>query len=429
MKTGITARRLLPLVGTSAVLALALSGCSGPAVGGGGASAEGPSVEFGADTEQWNAAFEELDGEWELVWETASAAASTSGKHIQELADLMEKRSGGKVTVEIAFQQAISGKPQDGDEALGDGRTDIHLLVPFQQPSDFPVSGQILPETTVQRPGGYLSGYLAALGATNEVAWGLSEMHDEFESQGLTVMSPMPTQPSTSLACSKPIESLADFQGKQIRVGPSATYGQIEALGAVPVSVVFADLYESLQRGIVDCMVIGTSTMALIPGMTELAPYIYTPSGASFASTTGIDLVGADYKDWPLPVRQLVYDTLGEYTLITVSETFLHLDAQYDQAIAAGGGFFGFSDDVNNALAAHNKTVQEGWAGSALLEDGEAFSDDLTASLEEWNDLMVEAGFSDADFGDHEEWLKGSPSWESFNEIYNERVHTPNRPS
>ena len=428
MKLGITNRRLLPLAGASAVLALALSGCSGSAAGG-RASAEGPSVDFGASIDEWNAAFEEVDGSWELVWETASAAASSSGAHTQELADLMEERSGGKVTVEVAFQQAISGKPQDGDEALEDGRTDIHLLVPFQQPSDFPVTGQIFPELTIQRPGGYLSGYLAALGATNEVAWGLPEMHEEFEDRGLTVMAPMPTQPAASLACSKPVESLADLKGKQIRVGPAATYGQIEALGAVPVSVVFADLYESLQRGIVDCMVIGTSTMALIPGMTELAPYIYTPSGASFASTTGIDIVGSDYEEWPLPVRQLVYDTLAEYTLTTVSETFLHLTEQHKQAVAAGGGFFGLDDDVNEALAAYNKTVQDGWSSSPHLENGAAFSEELTASLEEWNDLMVEAGFSDADFSDYENWLKESPDWESFNEVYYERVHIPNRPS
>lgn len=422
-------RRLLSLAATASAFALGLTACSGPAAGGRGEGAEGPSVPFGASVAEWQAAFDALDGEWELTWETASAAASSSGQHTQEFADLMSERSGGKVTVEVAFQQAISGMPQDGDEALGDGRTDIHLLVPFQQPSDFPVSGTILPEATIQRPGGYLSGYLAAIGATNEVGWGLSELHEEYEAHGLTVMAPMPTQPSASLACSQPVESLEDFRGKQIRVGPAATYGQIEALGAVPVSVVFADLYESLQRGIVDCMVIGTSTMALIPGMTELAPYIYTPAGASFASTPGIDLVGSNYQSWPLPLRQLVYDTLMEYTLVSISETLLHLNNQLDQAVAAGGGFFGFDDDVNEALAAYNLTVQSQWRTNPLLNDGDAFADGLTAALDEWNDLMVEAGFSDADFADHAQWLSGTPQWENFNEIYQERVHVPNRPS
>lgn len=103
-----------------------------------GPSAEGPSAAFGASIQVWNAAFEKLDGVWELVWETATGTASTSVNKTQDFADLTEERSGGKMTVEIAFQQAIAGKLQDDDEAFGDGSTDMHLLVPFQQASDLP---------------------------------------------------------------------------------------------------------------------------------------------------------------------------------------------------------------------------------------------------------------------------------------------------
>src|SRR5690606_31004763 len=92
------------------------------------------------------------------------------------------------------------------------------------------------------------------------------------------------------LACAEPLTTLEDLKGKQIRVGPQAQFGQIEALGATPVAVAFADLYESLQRGIVDCMTIGLTTMVGIPGMIDLVPYIIAPVGTAFAVTPGIQV-------------------------------------------------------------------------------------------------------------------------------------------
>lgn len=419
---------LVAVTAGASALALMLGACSPAASQGPGEAGNGEGVAFGATTKEWQAAFEEVDGEWDLVWETASAAASDSGVLTRKVADAMEERSGGKVTIEVAFQQAISGAPQEGDEALGDGRTDMHLLVPFQQPSDFPVSGTLLPESTILRGGGFISGYLASIGATNEVAFGLQELHDEFDQHGLTISAPMPTQPQTSMACREPVTSLADLKGKQIRVGPAATYGQIEALGATPVSVVWADLYESLQRGIIDCMVVGTSTMAIIPGMTELAPYIITPVGTSFASTPGIDLIGSNSEDWPLLVKQLVYDGMNEYTLTNTREVLNQLADQYAAVQEAGGEFLDFDSDVNKALAKHNTSVADGWRTSKLLAEPDAYVDALEKSYEKWEKLLIEAGFPTEAFSEYEKFKDADLDWDKFDELFADNVLIPNRP-
>lgn len=393
-----------------------------------GVSAGGPSVSHGAGAEEWQEAFEEVDGTYEIVWQTASSAATPSGQWTEEFAAQMEEYSGGKVSVEVAFQDAISGTPQEADEAMQDGRIDMHLLVPFQQPSDYPVSGQLLTDTSIMRDTSFIAGYLASVGAINEAAWEIPELHEEFENGGLTVLSPIPTIPSTSLACSEPLTSLDDLRGKQIRVGPSGTYGQIEAMGATPVSVVFADLYESLQRGIIDCLVIGTTTMSNIPGMTELAPYIIHPEGTNFVTTPGIDLAGADWPTFPLVVQQLISDTMAEYMIRSLAATVENGVLQYEQSIAAGGEFLSLDDDANEALASYNEDVIESWRSSELLDDGDAWVDSLEESFEKWDALMVEAGYTDAEVPDVESWKDVELDMEPFAELFYEHVHIPNRP-
>lgn len=419
----------LQVVTAATACLVILSGCASAASRASGESAGGPSVPHGADAQQWQAAFEEIDGTYDLVWQTANAATSSTGERVKQFEQRIEEYSGGKVQVEVAYQDTISGTPQEADEALQDGRIDMHLLVPFQQPSDYPVSGDLMVNSSLARDTSYLADYVASIGATNEVWWDVPELHDEYEAVGLTVLAPMPVIPQTSLACREPLTSLDDLRGKQIRVGPSGAFGQIEALGATPVSVVYADLFEALQRGIVDCMVIGTITMADIPGMTELAPYIIHPSGTNFVTTPGTDLAGANWRDWPLTVQQLVYDMYTDYELDSITDTINRGLVQHDLATAAGGGYLELEDDANEALLDYNQGVIDTWRSTDLLADGDAYVDSLGESLETWTQLVDEIGFSDAPLVDVEEWSRSKPDWKAFNELYYERVHLPHRPS
>lgn len=387
-------------------------------------------MPFGASVEEWQAAFDELDGSWELTWQTASGAATVAGKHQQAFADQMEEYSGGKVQVEVAFQDAVSGTPQDGDEALSDGRIDMHLLVPFQQPSDFPIAGTLLADSTLAayQTDSYLGGYLASIPAINEVWYGVPELREEFGGLGLQVIAPMPTAPDMSLACREPVESLADLEGKQIRVGPAGAFAQVEALGATPVSVVFADLFESLQRGIVDCLVVGTQVMGGIPGMTDLAPHLVHLKGSNWVTTPGIDLAGVNWQEWPVAVQQLVYDTMNQYMLLSLRDTQMNSTVQFDAAKAAGGGFSEFDAEVDKAIAKHNKAVIEGWRTSPLIADADAYVDELQASVKKWEALMVDIGIPDAGFADYDEWSTAEIDWDAYDELYWENVHIPNRP-
>jgi TRAP-type transport system periplasmic protein len=76
------------------------------------------------------------------------------------------------------------------------------------------------------------------------------------------------------LYCKEPVEHLADFQGRKVRVFGVAMAEYFEAIGAVTVNMPFVEVLPALQRGVVDCAI--TST---INGNTarwwEVTPYMY----------------------------------------------------------------------------------------------------------------------------------------------------------
>lgn len=422
--------RGLTLAAGISSLALMLAGCAGAAASNGGAggdSAGGAGVAFGADDAEWQTAFAEIDP-IDLVWQSASSAASTGGERQQVLVERIADLSDGKIQIELVFGDAIAPNVE-ADEALADGRIDLHLLVPFLQPSDFPVVGQVMTDATSLRPSAYLSGGLVAFAALSEAMMDVPEIHEEYEQDGITVLAPIPTLPQSSLACSKPLTSLDDLAGKQIRVGPAGTYGQIEALGATPVSVAFADLYESLQRGIVDCLVIGTTTFSQIPGMVDLVPYIMQPVGTSFISTPGIMLAGPKWKELPLVAQQLIYDVLAEGDLSNQEISLPDGGLMAEQAAAVGGGFVALGDDVSTALHEYNEAHLDELRESALLSDASGFIDNAESLVDEWAKLVAEIGVSDAEASDLEGWVNTTPDYEAFRELYFDRVHVPNRPS
>lgn len=53
----------------------------------------------------------------------------------------------------------------------------------------------------------------------------------------------------------KDVDSLADLEGKQVRVFTASMSRLIEGLGASPTTLAFDEVYPALQRGVVDCAV------------------------------------------------------------------------------------------------------------------------------------------------------------------------------
>lgn len=73
--------------------------------------------------------------------------------------------------------------------------------------------------------------------------------------------------------CATPLESLADMKGKKVRVYSATMSDMIEAIGAVPVTMAFAEVVPGMQRSVIDCAVTGANTGNLAK-WTDVATHV-----------------------------------------------------------------------------------------------------------------------------------------------------------
>lgn len=71
----------------------------------------------------------------------------------------------------------------------------------------------------------------------------------------LLMLFPSPPQ---VMWCRSPVESVADLQGKKVRVFTTSMAELVENLGGTTVTMPFAEVTTSLERGVIDCAVTGT---------------------------------------------------------------------------------------------------------------------------------------------------------------------------
>jgi TRAP-type C4-dicarboxylate transport system substrate-binding protein len=392
----------------------------------GRAGGAGGSVPAGASVQEWQAALADIEPV-NIVYQAALPAGGPLSQRVVEWADKVSEYSNGKVKVEIVWSYGIAGI-NESDEALLDGRIDSHNFNTFFSPSEYPVNGKLMLDTTVKRDSSLLEGGLTMLGAMNQTAWETPGATKEFTDRGLNPIMPVASAQLSGLACSEPVTSLADLKGKMIRTGPLVQVGQVEALGATSVNLPFTELYEALQRGIVDCIIYG------VPGLSQgdlltVAPYVITPVGTSFATLTASELTGMNWPSWPLPVQQLMFDSINEMVIGLVPTSMKMMEDVAAKAKQNGGGFLEFDDEVNERLKAHNAKVLDGVAASTATDGKQlvAKADDHFAT---WSDLVSKAGYSSATLTEFEGELSGKKvDLTAFLDLYRERVLIPNRPS
>lgn len=97
-----------------------------------------------------------------------------------------------------------------------------------------------------------------------DTAWKLTEsyrpyfdqrLHEKSEGKLLTLW-PFTAQ---SIFCNGEINGLSDLKGKKIRIFSPALANLMKSFGAVGVTMAYPEVYQALQRGVLDCAVTGTT--------------------------------------------------------------------------------------------------------------------------------------------------------------------------
>lgn len=98
--------------------------------------------------------------------------------------------------------------------------------------------------------------------------------------------------PAQVMFCSKPFSRLDDLAGRRIRSSSTSQSDLIEALGAIPVQMPFAEVVPSLRSGAIECAITGTMSGNTV-GLHEVTSHIHP-----LAISWGLAVFGANSGAW-----------------------------------------------------------------------------------------------------------------------------------
>lgn len=155
----------------------------------------------------------------------------------------VERVTEGRVKVTLYTSESL-GKSADHYDMVRKGICDIAFSLPSFTSGLFPLSSVIeLPFL------GFQSGEEAS-----QVLWELYKKFPEIraEYKGTKVLTLCTTDPTQLWMRKKPVRVLSDFKGMRIRATGATTVQTLDLLGANPITMVAAEIYTSLEKGVLD---------------------------------------------------------------------------------------------------------------------------------------------------------------------------------
>lgn len=315
-------------------LALATTACGGVASGGDEGGSGGETIEIRATN---------------LLPPNGSQSDS-----IQWFMDELEKRTDGEVKTDVVYGGALLAGT-DTLPGMKQGRAEAGNVVPAYFPAELPLNNvNMVPITGADQ-----SARLRALQDLNDQVDAFAE---EFEKHDLVLIGFLPNASST-VAFNKEVSSLADVKGAKVRT-PSQPQSVVwEELGAEPVFMASEEVYEAVERGIVDGVTYPMDTQ-VANGITEVATYMAPDvgqnGGSIFAlSKTAYDKLSDDAKD-------VVEELKGEWYAKTDELLLKYESEACTEFVESGGTIVRWSDeDANTIASATEELANEVWATEA----------------------------------------------------------------
>jgi len=276
-----------------------------------------------------------------MMFGTASTAASAASPvelklahawatthHVHVILDQwtkdVEQATKGRVKITIYPGGALSTAVQLYD-TVRTGVADLAWFLQGYTPGKFPLT------SVVELP------FMASSAKQGSPAlWEVYENSPEMQAEygGVKVLSMWVVDPGQLMTSRKVVRNLEDVKGLKIRIGSDTTKATAEVLGAVPILMAINELYDSLQKGVVDGTLLGTSAIRtfklqnLLKGLTI---------GNFFVNAHALGINKNSWAKIPAEDQKIIMDLAG---LRLAKITGLKFDSEgqvgYDDAKAAG---------------------------------------------------------------------------------------------
>jgi len=199
---------------------------------------------------------------------------------------------------------------------------------------------------------------------------------------------------SYHVICKNPIEGLEDLKGLKIRATSSVGRGMQE-IGAAPVSITTAEMYEAMQRGQIECAA-GSTAWLMTYNLKDFAKMAWSTSLGSYFGTMNFT-VNKDVWDEDLTdeQRQIFKDNMAQ-AVADIMWAYVAEGEEGMQWLRDNGGTVTEADaafvDAWNKV--QSETVAETIAAGqeAGIENADEIVNTFMGLVEKWTGIMEEVG-------------------------------------
>jgi TRAP-type C4-dicarboxylate transport system substrate-binding protein len=168
---------------------------------------------------------------------------SSSGKSMRMWSDLVKEKSDGRIKMNVFYQGELGGQQEMFDQLV---KGNIHMMLTWPQTSyDKRLGVNYIPYLTL--------GWEDALKAYGQNGWLKNILNPVYENIGLKYFGPYPEGFGGIATKGRYATSFEDAKGMKVRSQPVFPVPQsLQAMGFQAVPIDWAEVYTSIQTGVVD---------------------------------------------------------------------------------------------------------------------------------------------------------------------------------
>lgn len=329
-----------------------------------------------------------------IVYANYVALKHPTNASLEKFFTKIEEESGGSIDFDWHFASALLGA-KDIPAGVRDGIADSGYMLGIFVPSEMPVDNYIGDFTMIN------DDPLAVTGAVNElIIHECPQCTKEYEEDfGVKYLGSYSLTPYL-LQCKDELHSIEDFQSVKVR-GFSSIAEMLREMGAVPVGVTTSEMYEALDRGVIDCTAhMLTSQRSFSLG--EVAKNVILDSLGGFMGGSMLNLRLDKWGELSTEQRQIIIDNLPA-VIAETTFNYLRLDSEVQEEMAAKGNKFYHADDD---LVEFVNTFRKDYIANRVVEAGrergvenpEEIKANIIRLKDEWQELLDERGRDEETF-------------------------------
>lgn len=237
----------------------------------------------------------------------------------------VEKDTGGKVQFEYYPSEQL-GKSKDLLKVVQGKVADVAFVGPSYVPSNMPYSG------VMELPGAFSTSVQG-----EDIYWKLSQgalMKEEFQKNKVVPVFVYTLPPYETWTIQKQVKTPADLKGLKLRSVGGVVDQTVKALGATPVALPITEMYEALQKKVVEGTILGAISVKPYK-VQELLQY--TTVGASVGSFVGVYVVNQSVWDSLPKDVQKIMTQAGEESSKHLAQVLDKQAADYIKEFEQGG--------------------------------------------------------------------------------------------